>query len=112
MNDALKNICDRYNEAYCYLFGEGGLMQGTLSDDNAKAAATATVIIQFEKAGGFSKSYSSSLNTTPPTDDGEKCPKCGKPIKKGVNKLGKPYKQCQTCRVWIDAFGGTIPMKE
>lgn len=108
MDDKLKEICDKYTQAYSYMFGAGGVMEGTLPDDNARQAAMATVIIQFEKAGGFSRSSQATSNNTV----GERCPKCNGMIKSGVNKLGKPYKKCDGCRIWIGDFGATTPMKD
>lgn len=93
-------------EAFTYMFGEGGVMQGTLVDDIAKQSATATVIIQFDHAGGFNKTSSAS----PSTASGEKCPQCSGMIKTGVNRNNKPYKKCDSCRIWIGDFGRITPM--
>lgn len=108
MDERLKHIADVYEQTYVYMFGDGGKMQGTLPDDQAKTSVVATIIIQFEKQGGFRTDNPTQSNN--PKNDGEKCPKCGGPVKKGVNKLGKPYTSCSVCRLWINDFGKTTPM--
>jgi hypothetical protein len=110
MNEKMKEIADRYNEAFVYMFGEGGVLQGSMTDDNAKAAATATVIIQFEKAGGFS----TGSKATPPAQDFKlSCPKCGNPTKTGTSaSSGKKWERCDVCKVWVQPDRTTKPMEQ
>ena len=116
MNDKLKEICDKYNETYCFMFGSGGLLEGTFTTEDAKTSCVATILIQYEKIGGFHQGSSGGAptgtgNQTPIS--GEKCPKCGGGIKTGVSKsTGKSWKRCDACSVWISDDGKTIPMRD